>query len=151
QAVDAGKRVDRSNSHVSTYRRIVRCGSCRYSLIAERQKGHVYYRCHNRLFKNPAICPPTCVREDQIDAAVLSRLSEVDFADNELEIARLTVANLKNDFAKNRGAMAEAFRLQLEHAQSRLARLTDLLVDGTIEKSVFESKQHAILLEQARI
>src|SRR5437870_5574892 len=59
QAVLAGKRVDRSKSHVSTYSRIVRCDTCRYSLIAERQKGRVYYRCHNRPFKNPAICPPT--------------------------------------------------------------------------------------------
>src|SRR5207302_292370 len=42
-------------------------------------------------------------------------------------------------------------RLQLDHAQSRLAKLTDLLVDGTIDKSLFESKQHAIFLEQARI
>jgi len=151
QAVLAGKRVDRSSSRVFTYSRIVRCGTCGYSLIAERQKGHVYYRCHNRPFKNPAICPPTCVGEDQIDATVLRRLTEVDLADEELELARITIANLKKDFAKNRGSMIDAFRLQHDHAQSRLARLTDLLVDGTIDKSVFESKQQAILLEQARI
>ena len=83
QAVLAGKRVDRSKSHISTYSRIVRCGSCGYSLIAERQKGRVYYRCHNRPFKNPATCPPTCVREDQIDAAILSHLSEVDLDNDE--------------------------------------------------------------------
>jgi site-specific DNA recombinase len=48
QAVLAGKRSDRSKTYLFTYSRIARCASCVYSLIAERKKGHVYYRCHNR-------------------------------------------------------------------------------------------------------
>jgi hypothetical protein len=56
QDVLAGKRVDRSKTYVSTYSRIVRCGSCGYSLIAERQKGHVYYRCHTA-FQESAYLP----------------------------------------------------------------------------------------------
>ena len=65
QAVLAGKRVDRSKNHVFRYSRIARRGTCGYSLIAERQKGH-------------------------------------------------------------------AFRLQLDQIQNRLAKLTDLVVDGTV-------------------
>jgi len=65
QAVLAGKRVDRSKNQIFVYSRIARCKTCGYSLIAERQKGHLYYRCHKRPFKST--CPATSVREEQID------------------------------------------------------------------------------------
>jgi site-specific DNA recombinase len=77
QAVLAGKRVDRVANHVFTYSRIARCSSCKYSLIAERQKGHVYYRCHDRPFKTPAVCPATSIREEQLEDAVLEVLTNV--------------------------------------------------------------------------
>src|SRR5947208_183592 len=32
--------------HDFVFRRLLRCKSCGYSLIGERQKGHAYYRCH---------------------------------------------------------------------------------------------------------
>lgn len=151
QALLAGKRVDRSNCRVFIYSRVACCASCGYSLIAERQKGHIYYRCHNRPFKEPAICPPTCIREDQIDGAVLNCLSDVDLADDELELAETTIASLKREFERTRAHLLNGTRLQLDNAQNRLAKLTDLLIDGTIAKSVFENRQQALLLEQARI
>src|SRR5439155_2349183 len=151
QATLEGKRVDRSASHLFTYSRIVRCGFCGYSVIAERRKGHVYYRCHNRPFKNPAICLPTSVREERLDEAVISRLAEVDLSDDELEFARLSVSKILEESQKNRNAAVHALRLQLQNVQARLAKLTDLLVDGTIDKSLFTRKQNADLLEQARI
>src|SRR5665213_281432 len=51
----------RAISHRFRYQRMLRCVSCGLSLIAERQKGHVYYRCHTRS------CPATCIREDKIN------------------------------------------------------------------------------------
>jgi len=150
QAVLAGKRVDRSKNHVFTYSRIARCGTCGYSLIGEGQKGHVYYRCHNRPFKTPATCLPTSVREERLDEAVLSCLAEVDLSEDELQLARAGVETRRKELEKNRAATTHAFRLQLDQIQNRIAKLTDLLVDGTVDRSLFKSKQEAILLEQAR-
>ena len=151
EAVLAGKRVDRSASHVFTYSRIVRCRSCNYSLIAERQKGHVYYRCHNRPFKNPAHCPPTSIREEQLDEAVLSRLRDIDLSDDELALARTSLEERKKEREKNRTVTINGLRLQLDQMQSRLEKLADVLVDGTIDKSLFQNKQNTLLREQARI
>jgi site-specific DNA recombinase len=150
QMVLAGKRVDRSHGHAFTYSRIVQCESCGYSLIAEKKKGHIYYRCHNRPFKTPAVCPSTSVREEQIEEVIVSKLAEVDLSDAELEIARLTMRARRDQLEQNRDASRNALRLQLHTFQSRLARATDLLMDGTIDKSVFASKQNEILLEQAK-
>ncbi len=151
QTVLAGKRVDRSASHVFTYSRIVRCGSCNYSLIAERQKGHVYYRCHNRPFKSPAHCPPTSIREEQLDEAVLGRLGEVDLSDDELALARTCIEERKKEREKNRAVAIHALRLQLDQMQGRLEKLADALVDGTIDKGLFQKKQDTLLRDQARI
>jgi site-specific DNA recombinase len=146
----AGKRVDRSAVHTFTYSRIVQCASCGYSLIGEKRKGHVYYRCHNRPFKAPAVCPSTSVREERIEEVIVSKLAQVDLSDAELEIARLTLKARRDQLEQNRDASRNALRLQLHSFQSRLARATDLLMDGTIDKSVFASKQNEILLEQAK-
>jgi DNA invertase Pin-like site-specific DNA recombinase len=148
QAMLAGKRVDRSKSHVFTYSRIVRCKSCNYSLIAERQKGHVYYRCHNRPFKNPAVCPATSIREEELDQAVESCLREIDLSDEELSVIRTAVARARAESETGRIAAIQALRLQIEHTHARLAKLTDYLVDGTIDKSVFNEKQEAALREE---
>ncbi len=151
QAVLAGKRVDRSANHVFTYSRIVRCGSCNYSLIAERQKGHVYYRCHDRPFKNPAHCPPTSIREEQLDEAVLSRLRDVDLSEDEVALARTRLEELKKERAKNQAITSQALRLQVDQMQGRLEKLADALVDGTIDKRLFQNKQDTLLRDQARI
>jgi hypothetical protein len=151
QAVLAGKRVDRSANYVFMYSRIIHCGSCNYSLIAERQKGHVYYRCHNRPFKSPAQCPPTSIREEQLDEAVVSRLRDIDLSEDELVLARSCLEEVKREREKNRAVTINSLRLQLDQMQGRLEKLADALIDGTIDKSLFQSKQDALLRDQARI
>jgi site-specific DNA recombinase len=151
QAVLAGKRVDRVNNHIFTYSRLVRCASCGYSLIAEKRKGHVYYRCHNRPFKNPPVCPPTSLREEALDAAVLAALADVDLMDEELQLARVVIAEHKRELEQTQAAVFEGLRLQQDQLRLRLTKLTDLLVDGTIDKTVFGERRDALVLEQARI
>jgi site-specific DNA recombinase len=151
QAVLAGKRPDRSKSHRFTYSRFARCKTCGYSLIAERRKGHIYYRCHKRPFKNPPACPLTAVREERLDEAVFNGLAAVDLAENELEIVRAKLDTWRKESEKDRAARINGLRLQRDQIQSRLEKLADALVDGTIEKGLFTRKQNALLLEQARM
>ena len=151
QAVLEGKRPDRSRSHLFPYSRIARCKTCGYSLIAEPHKGHVYYRCHNRPFKNPPACPPTSVREECLDEAVLNGLAAVDLLPGELGIIRAMLDAWRKDSEKDRVARMSSLRLQLDQIRSRLEKLADALIDGTIEKNLFAGRQNALLLEQAKM
>jgi DNA invertase Pin-like site-specific DNA recombinase len=151
QAILSGKRVDRVQSHVYTYSRIARCATCKYSLIAEGHKGHVYYRCHNRPFKTPAVCQPTSVREEAIDEAVLGVLATVQLSENEIQAARAYLMERRKDSEEECNAMQTALRLQHDQVSNRISKLTDLLVEGTITKPLFQSKHRAMLLEQAGI
>jgi site-specific DNA recombinase len=151
QAVLAGKRPDRSGNHLFTYSRIAHCKTCGYSLIAEIRKGHVYYRCHNRPFKNPPACPLTAVREERLDEAVLNTLAAVDLSEDELNIARAKLDTLRKNSEEDRATRIGGLRLHLDHIQSRLEKLADALIDGTIEKDLFTRKQNVLLLEEARV
>ncbi len=146
-----GKRVDRVNHNAFTFSRIVRCGTCSYSLIGERQKGHVYYRCHNRPFKNPPACPITSVREEDLDQTVIDCLSCVDLSEEEATLAHALLGKKRIELERTNAAAIQALKLQLEQVESRLAKLTDLLVDGTVEKSLFTEKQNVLLVERVRI
>ncbi len=148
QDVLAGKRVDRAENHVFTYSRLVRCASCNYSLIAERQKGHIYYRCHNRPFKNPATCLPTSIREEQLDDAVLEALAEVDLTEGELQCVGALLREQRKTQEHDRLVTGQALRLQCDQIETRLSKLADLLIEGTLARSLYETKQQALLLEQ---
>lgn len=151
QAVLLGKRVDRVQSHLYTYSRIARCATCKYSLIAEGHKGHVYYRCHNRPFKTPAICPPTSIREEAIDDAVLSVLATVQFSEAEIQAAREYLTERRKESAEERAGLQATLKLQHDQVRDRISKLTDLLVEGTVAKPLFQSKHRAMLLEQTEI
>ena len=149
QRVLDGKRVDRLQHHVFTYSRIARCASCKYSLIAEPQKGHVYYRCHNRPFKNPAVCPPTSLREEALDRAILSALEPIDLTEKEFTIANSLVEQRMRQSAEERNAAKQVVQLRCDQLQDRLLKLADLLLEGTIDPSVYEAKHQSLLVEQA--
>ena len=151
QALIAGKRVDRKNVHVYRFSRIVRCATCGYSLIAEQRKGHVYYRCHNRPFKTPPVCPSTSIREEAIDHAVLNALKDFDLSDEEICLARSVLDEKTAELQRDQAAMAQGLRLQLDSLESRLASLTDLLIDGTVDKELFTGKKNALLMERAKV
>ena len=151
QAVLSGKRVDRVQSHLYTYSRIAHCASCKYSLIAEGHKGHVYYRCHNRPFKTPAVCPPTSIREEAIDEAVFGVLATVQLSENEIQAAREYLMERRKESEKERETAQTTLKLQHDQVSDRISKLTDLLVEGTITQPLFQSKHRALLLEQTEI
>lgn len=151
QAALSGKRVDSAQHKIFTYSRIVRCVTCKYSLIAERQKGHIYYRCHNRPFKTPAVCPSTAIREEQLDEAVRGSLATVQLSEDELQAARKHLMDRRKESEEQNVAIQSALQLQHDQVTDRMSKLTDLLVDGTITKPMFHSKQQALLLEQTAI
>lgn len=151
QEVLAGRRVDRIKNKVFTYSRILRCANCGYSLIAEEQKGHIYYRCHNRAFKTPFACPPTSIREDRIDEAVVATLARIDLDDQDVQAVRLLAQERRLQTAEESAAEQEALRLRFHSIEDRLSKLADLLLEGAIERPLYQAKQRALLAEQVAV
>ena len=132
-------------THDFLFRRLVRCRSCNRSLTGERQKGHIYYRCHT-----PA-CRRTSLREETIDGAIRTQLMPLLFTDDEIEEMRTLLLEKAMREKTSAAEQRRATELQLENVRGRLSRLLDAYLDGAVEKSVYEAKKHDLLVEQQLI
>lgn len=142
QDVFAGKRQARAIVHDYPFRRMFQCTGCGYSLIGERQKGTVYYRCHTKG------CPTTSVREDTLDERVAAAFKSFQLRDQDCEILYRYLEELRADLVKTKYATLNNHILQLQAADTRLNRLTDTYVDGIIEKDLFEERRAALVVQK---
>ena len=142
QLVLRGKVAARTQVHDFQFRRIVKCGLCGYSLIGERRKGHVYYRCHTKE------CPTTGVREEEVEAAFSRALEPLRFDDDERTILLEKLKEVREDLGKQWEAETSANRMRLTQLQERLDRLTDAYIDRLIDKAAFEARKATILMDQ---
>ena len=142
QQVLTGKYNTRSQRHEFLFRRLLACKHCGYSLIGERQKGHVYYRCQGRQ------CPTTCIREEAVDELIGQVLTPLRLDAEEMAYLKARLPQLKANWQTQRESEIKALTLRQGQLQDRLNRLTDAFIDGTIEKPLFEERKRALLLER---
>jgi site-specific DNA recombinase len=127
--------------HDYLFRRMLRCKQCQYTLSGERQKGHVYYRCHT------SSCPTLGVREETVEDVLLQALELLRFSKDELEYARRRVAELRADWAQERSRRAAGINLRLSEVTSRLDRVTDAYVDRVIDQGDYLRRKEALIKE----
>jgi len=144
QAVLRG-RITHRRGHRFRYQRLLRCRSCGYALIAERQKGNVYYRCHTPR------CAMTGVREERIDkalchAAQAFKVCDADLGEIKTDI-EVAIEYLKRDVAAEKQAIA----LSIAAADARLGRLTDALIDGLLDQTLYLKRKGELLNERAEL
>lgn len=151
QALLQGKTVDRVSRHEFLFSRLAKCASCGYSVIGELKKGHVYYRCHNRPFKTPPVCPKTTIREEPLAEAVQTTLERLTLSEAELLYLRNQIEQHRQHSEEERKQQIRAATLQLESLRARVSRLTDLFIDGSLQKAVFEEKQKTYVWEEAEL
>ena len=142
QAVLKGKLQTRTLRHEFVFRRLFRCALCGLHLIGERQKGHVYYRCHTKG------CPMTGVREEAIDEATLLTLAPLQWSENEEAYFRDRLDDLKRNWQDEKAELVQGLRFRQDQIAERLNRLTDALIDGVISKEAYEPRKAALLREQ---
>lgn len=141
QDVLSGRLYPRVEVHRYLFRRLIKCAKCGRSLTGERQKGTVYYRCHDRG------CPGVSLREQHIEAFVRGRLAALRLSDTDLGELR---EMLREETAKENAAADDRLaniERDLGLIEGKLARLTDAMVEGAIDKSAFDERR-AILIKQ---
>ena len=145
QAVLTGKTNAKIQRHDHLFRRMLTCATCHFSLIAERQKGHVYYRCHTKA------CPRLCVREEAISAEVLEFFKKIQFDDQEREYYKARISTLRTTWASQKEDEAKNLILRQSQIKDRLNRLTDAYLDQALDKTMFEERKKGLLFEQKAV
>jgi site-specific DNA recombinase len=127
-----------------TYRGLFKCGLCSLAMIAERQKGHVYYRCHT------PDCPTKGIREETIEQAALiefdrSNIRPKPFAElvDVLEAWKVGRQDQHDE--------AAALKMQLGKLEARLDTLMDALIEGLIDKEAYSRKKASLNFDIRRI
>jgi site-specific DNA recombinase len=136
----AGKKVTRHN-HL--FRGLFRCGHCGGAMVPEKQKGHVYYRCKTTR------CQTKTIRQDQLEAAITSKLTNLQLSDSQ-------AAALRQDWMDRLAhgdnvAAQRGIELRISECRARLDRLTDLLIDGVLSTSDFDHRKRSLTLELATL
>ena len=145
QAVLAGKRTGKVVKYDHLFRRIIRCGHCQKHLIGETQKKkYVYYRCHTPNCR-------ACVRELAVDDLVSRIYATIRLDPQEMRDLRDMVEEMRVSKADDLAERTASLNLQLAGCESRLTRLTDAMIDGLIEKELFESRKSAVLLRRREL
>ena len=144
QDVLDGKITKGPRTHSFLYRQMFSCGECGRSLVGERQKGHVYYRCHDR------DCSTTGVREEAISAAVAQAFARLRFSAEELGQLRPFIESENKSAEDLRTARVKAVAIRVAALQEREARLTDMFLDGMLDREAYRSRQASLAFELAK-
>jgi site-specific DNA recombinase len=139
QAILSGRFYPRKQNHTFLFRRLIKCEACGRSLTGERQKGHVYYRCHERS------CRGLSLNENAVDAVVAKELSWLKLGGEGLGDLRDL---FREEIARERagqGQVAAGLVRDLGLVDQRLSRLTDAYIDQMIDKLTFEERRGELL------
>lgn len=141
QEVRAGKSGKKTTRHNFTYRGLFRCGACGGTMTGERQRGHVYYRCHR------ADCRTRCVREEVLTKAVVDMLCQMQFDAAAIE----NLADAASRYGETGREGIKALELQLTQNESRLRRLADAYIDNMVDQNTYQVRRQALLTATIRL
>lgn len=143
QEVKSGKKVKRQTRRNHLYRGLFTCKHCRRSLIGELHKGRVYYRCQL------TGCGTRSVREDAVTASVKRLLVQLSLEPKDHALIGERLPALVE--SQTNEAEVAALSLRKDQTASRLDRLTDMHLDGLIDREGYQAKKEALLVEQRQI
>jgi len=143
QAILLGRAVSRTQAHRFVFRRLVRCARCGHSLTGERQKGHVYYRCHGDE------CKRTSITEQRLDAFIREHLALLQLPEKDIGDFRDIVTELIAQEHAGEDQRVDRVQRDLALLEDRLHRLTDAFLDGSIDKALFDERKRALLFERS--
>ena len=127
-----GKTVKRMSKHNFLYRQLLRCAHCNRAMIGERQKGHVYYRCHHR------DCHTTTVREEVLEAAIQAELDRIDIDSGFKRALLRKVRQIITERTQEAEAAHETTAASLAQVESQLAKLTTAYIDRELDLDTYE-------------
>ncbi len=145
QDVLAGKHLGNSHRHEFLFRKLLTCQSCSYTLIAEIQKKHIYYRCHTKT------CREKTIREEKVEEDILRALQPIKFTKIENEYLKKKIEKSDQETSILREAQMQSFLLLLNQIRDRLSKLTDAYLDGVLDKEIFLEKKNDLVMEEKEI
>jgi len=143
QAIKSRRYGKKNTKHGHPYRGLIHCGHCKSLLTAEKQRQQVYYRCHT------SDCPGRTIREDRLMQSIARALTQVQIEPKDQEkIYSKLKAWLEDGGQKD---MERSLRLRISDIHAKQERLTDLLVEGTVNQDAFKLRQDNLAFDMEHL
>jgi hypothetical protein len=126
---------------------LIKCGECGASITAERQKGHIYYRCTKKITK----CNQKFLREEALLEQINKAILKV-FIDNETKDKMLGRLD-KSSREESKASLSLSRQVQdrLKDFDEKMERLIDLYIAKEISQEEYQRKKAKLLNEKKEI
>ncbi len=128
--------------HDFTFRGLFQCSLCKRNLIAETQKGHIYYRCQT------IGCPTRGFREEVLEDAMLKAWAPIATTDDCRRTLLKAIDHVQAVDGESDIVRKATIQTHIGAVKDRLTRLIDAFLDGAIDKATFEERKRTLLEEQ---
>jgi hypothetical protein len=145
QGILSGRCYPRVQINRFLFRRLISCERCGRSLTGERKKGHIYYRCHDRG------CPGVSIKEERLDEIVRSELAHLRMDDEDVRDFRELIEEERQRENASAGGHLEQVERDLGLINERMERLTDAVLDGTIDKGTYNERRGALIAQKIEL
>jgi len=143
QDIKAGRNIKKKTKHRFTYRSLFQCSHCNKIIIAERQKGHIYYRCHTRL------CETKTIRENEIENQMSLKLSTLAISPPALTCLEDSMTQWLTQ--KRQTRQNDTTSMELEQIRARKDKMIDILSDDLIDKSTYAERMKRLLVQESKV
>ena len=141
RAIVEGRLVPRTRGAKHLFQRLLSCNTCGRSLIAERQKGNTYYRCH--------LCKGSCLREEVVEDTIRASLVPLHLTKQEREALLHDLKAVLLKSGEQRVVTLKSLTLQIDALSARLDKLTDGYLEGVIGREDYEKRKLALMKERS--
>jgi DNA invertase Pin-like site-specific DNA recombinase len=145
QGILSGRCYPRVQINRFLFRRLITCERCGRSLTGERKKGHVYYRCHD------AGCPGVSIKEERLNELVRIELGHLKLDDGDIGDFRELIEEERRREDESADGRLEQVERDLGHIKERMERLTDAVLDGTIEKATYDERKGLLIAQKLEL
>jgi hypothetical protein len=116
-------------------------------VTAEKQKGHVYYRCT----KKRGACDSRFIRAEILHELINNKLKEVTVSDELKNYLKTKVTEEKHVLTASISDEVQKLNKQTNAIENKVNRLLDLYLENTISKRDFGKKKELMLEEKLRL
>ena len=125
---------------------LLTCGKCGCAITAERQKGHIYYRCTKK--SRTAQCDEPYVREEILDTQLSAILSKLVLPSEWAKELNKMLDKDELETTHSAASSVQALRADIAEINSKIARITDLFVEQDIEREEYLNRKRALMSEK---
>ena len=141
---ERGKPQKKSNNEPKAFCGLLSCAECGMGITAEKQKGHIYYRCT----KKRGGCSQPYVREEELNRQLSQLLQKFSLKPDWAAGMRKMLEKDKAEAAQSTTTFVREAREKIHAIQTKLQRLLDGYLEQDIEREVYLTEKAKLLSEK---